>query len=99
MFNGHPVERLPGTTNVTFPGIDAEALIVNTTDLALSTGSACNSGALEPSYVLLAIGLDRTRACQTFRAGIGRFTTSDEIDAAVEQITAAVERMQRLRST
>lgn len=99
VFNGHPVERLPGTTSVTFPGIDAEALIVNTTDLALSTGSACNSGALEPSYVLLAIGLDRTRAYQTFRVGIGRFTTSDEIDAAVEQITAAVERMQRLRST
>ena len=93
IFNGDSKHRIPGTTNVTFPGIDAEALIANAHELALSTGSACNSGALEPSYVLTAIGMDRTQAYQTLRVGIGRFTTPDEIDSAVDHIVAAVNQI------
>lgn len=96
VFNGDRENRLPGTTSITLPGIDAEALVVNTPELALSTGSACNSGALEPSYVLLALGFDRARAYQTLRVGIGRFTTREEIDSSVEQIVAAVKRMRGL---
>jgi cysteine desulfurase len=84
--NGALGKRLPNNSSLTFPGIDAEALIANLPDLAISTGSACTSGALEPSYILQAIGLNRRDAYSTLRIGIGRFTTEEEIQYAVETI-------------
>lgn len=96
VYNGDREHRLPGTSSITFPGIDAEALIANTPALAWSIGSACNSGALEPSHVLMAIGLDRTTAYQTARVGIGRFTTREELDDAVDQIAKAVTRLREV---
>jgi cysteine desulfurase len=87
--NGALNARLPGNSSLTFPGIDAEALIVNTPDLALSMGSACTSGALEPSHVLLAIGLDRKEAYSTVRIGLGRFTTEDDVTNAATAIIEA----------
>ncbi len=80
--NGDISNRLPNNSSLTFQGIDAEALIMSMPDIALSTGSACNSGAQEPSYVLKAIGLSHEDANSTLRIGIGRFNTQDEILAA-----------------
>ena len=95
--NGDIDNRLPGNCSLTFPGIDAEALIANVPDLALSMGSACTSGALEPSHVLIAIGLSREDAYSTIRIGLGRFTTSEEIDRAAGAITQAYERLKRYK--
>lgn len=94
--NGALDKRLPGNANLTFPGIDAEALIANLTDIALSTGSACTTGAPEPSYVLLAIGLTREEAYSTIRVGVGRFTSDREIDQAADAIIEAVGRLRSL---
>ena len=80
--NGDVSNRLPNNSSLTFQGIDAEALIMSMPDIALSTGSACNSGAQEPSYVLKAIGVSHEDANSTLRIGFGRFNASDEILAA-----------------
>lgn len=82
--NGHPERRLPNTSSLTFPGVDAEALLLAMPELALSTGSACNTGAIEPSHVLQAIGLSREDAGATIRVSIGRYTTEDEMHKAAE---------------
>ncbi len=94
--NGSLAHRLPNNSSVTIPGIDAEALIANTPDLALSTGSACTSGAPDPSHVLIAIGLSREEALSTIRIGLGRLTTSDELSVAADSIAAAIGRLQGL---
>lgn len=93
--NGSTTNRLPGNTNLTFSGIDSEAIIANVPELAISAGSACNSGALEPSYVLQAIGLSREQAYQSLRIGIGRFTTKSDIEVASGLISSAVKRLRR----
>lgn len=77
--NGDIVNRLPNNSSLTFLGVDAEALIMSMPELMLSTGSACNSGAQEPSYVLKAIGLNHDEANNTLRVGLGRFNTDSEI--------------------
>jgi cysteine desulfurase len=95
--NGALEDRLPGNSSLTFPKVDAEALIVNTPDLALSTGSACTSGALEPSHVVLAIGLSREEAYCTVRIGLGRFTTEADIYQAATMILEAIDRLASLQ--
>jgi len=95
--NGNLDNRLPGNSSLTFPGIDAEALIVNTPELAISTSSACTSGAPEPSHVLLAIGLGRDEADSTIRVGVGRFNTEEDINKAAYSIVGAFERLARMR--
>lgn len=97
--NGAVHQRLPGNSNITLPSIDAEALIANLPELDLSVGSACTSGAPEPSHVLLAIGLSRDEAYSTFRVGIGRFTTEEEIIIAVKMISDAYNRLKNLELT
>lgn len=82
--HGSLAQRLPGNSSLTFPGVDAEALMTHCPELALSTGSACTSGALEPSHVLTAIGLSRELAYSTIRFGLGRFTTADEINSTAK---------------
>jgi cysteine desulfurase len=96
--NGAIQERLPGNSSLTLPGVDAEALIANVPELALSAGSACTSGALEPSHVLLAIGLSREAAYRTIRIGLGRFTTKDDIETATDSIVSAHHRLCELQS-
>ena len=91
--NGLLENRLPGNCSLTFPGIDAEALLVNTPDLAISTGSACTAGAPEPSHVLLTIGLSREDAYSTIRIGIGRFNNEEEIAKTADDIRGAWERI------
>jgi len=91
--NGTPDASLPGNSSLTFPRIDAEALIVNTPDVAISAGSACTSGAPEPSHVLLAIGLSREEAECTIRVGIGRFNIEEGMVKAANDILQAVDRL------
>jgi cysteine desulfurase len=88
--NGAVGQRLPNNSSLTFPGIESEALILGLPELALSTGSACTTGALEPSHVLIAIGLSREDAYQTLRIGLGRFTTQEEITTASELMIRAI---------
>jgi cysteine desulfurase len=88
--NGDAERRLPGNLNVAFDGIDALKLLDFLPDLAISTGSACTSAVVEPSYVLLALGLDDARAGASIRAGLGRFTTPAEIDFAIDHLAEAV---------
>ena len=87
--NGDTGRRLPGSLNVTFPGADALDLMRLVPEVCVSTGSACGSAAIEPSYVLRAIGLDPAAAGRTLRFGIGRFTSATEIDHAVAALAAA----------
>ena len=88
--NGHPSERLAGNLNVCFPGIRADALMMDARDVAFSAGSACTSATPEPSHVLRGIGLTAEEAGASVRFGLGRFTTEEEVDAAAGRIAAAV---------
>jgi cysteine desulfurase len=91
--NGHPTERVAGNLNVSFAGVDAETLLEACPGLALSTGSACSSASVEPSYVLKALGLPDEIAAGGIRIGLGRFTAASEVDYAVDTLVAAVRRL------
>ena len=88
--------RLPNTANLRFQGTDADAVVVNMDPVAASTGSACSSGSIEPSDALLAMGLSREAAFECVRFSLGRFTTEEEIDAAVDRVVRAVARVRGL---
>ncbi len=94
--NGHPVDRLPGNLNLSFEGVDGEALMMAMRDVAVSSGSACSSTNPEPSHVLLAMGLTDDLARASLRFGLGRFTTSEEVDFAAQEVGGAVERLREL---
>ncbi len=94
--NGTLESRLPGNLNMRFDGVDAESLLLALPEIALSTGSACSSLTVEPSHVLMALGLDARRARSSVRFGIGRFNTAGEIDLAAGQVIEAVERIRRI---
>lgn len=96
--NGGRAERAPHCLNVSFAGVDGEALLANLPQLAFSTGSACNSTALEPSHVLRAMGYSQEEAYEAVRLSVGRQTTEEEIDRATEIIVAAVRRIRQLMS-
>ncbi len=89
--NGDPNRRLPNTASIRFEGADAEAVVFNMDPVAISTGSACSSGSIEPSRVLLAMGLSRDEAFESVRFSLGRFTTEAEIETAIRQTVKAVE--------
>ena len=80
--NGSPRNRLPGILNVAFAGIDGETLIMSLDDLAVSSGSACNSATVEPSHVLRAMGVPDDLAASSLRLTVGRFTTQEDVDYA-----------------
>ena len=86
--NGHPVERLPNTSSVCLPGVDGEALLMSLdlSGVAVSTGSACSSGTLEPSHVLAAMGIDERLARGAVRFSLGRGNTEEEVDAALDAL-------------
>ena len=96
VLNGHPTERLPGTLNARFPYIDADALMLQMPEVAVSTGSACTSASIEPSHVLKAMGLDDDAARSSLRFSLGRFTTAEEIDVASALVVAAVARLRAI---
>ncbi len=91
--HGHPVHRLPGTTNLGFDGVDGEALLASLGGLAVSPGSACASGSPEPSPVLSAMGVPADLARASFRISLGRPTTEEEVERAAELLMAAVRRL------
>jgi len=89
--NGDVSRRLPNTASLRFAGADAEAVVTHMDPVAVSTGSACSSGSIEPSEVLLAMGVGRDAAFEAVRFSLGRFTTEADIDAAVERTVTAVD--------
>ena len=91
--NGHPEARLPGTLNLSFEGVDGAALLVSLPELAVSSGSACTTGSVEPSYVLKAMGVPDSLAVATIRFGLGRYTTEEEVDTAALRVAQVVEKM------
>jgi cysteine desulfurase len=99
--NGAGAPRTPNTTNITFPGIEGEALVItlDLKGLACSTGAACSSGAVEPSHVLIAIGLPADEARASLRFSLGRHTTDAEVDFALKIVPSAVEQLRELSPT
>jgi cysteine desulfurase len=94
--NGHPTQRLPQNINLSFAGVDGEALIMGMTEVACSSGSACTSTTLEPSYVLKAMGLDDALVHASIRFGLGRWTTQDEVDYTVQTVMNRVKRLREM---
>ena len=95
--NGDEAHRLPGNLNVSFPGLTAPDLIEACPTIAISTGSACTSAAVEPSYVLRALGMPDDEANGSIRVGIGRFNTAGDVDFAVDALAAAAARLNGAR--
>jgi cysteine desulfurase len=93
VLNGSEEERLPGLINVGFAGVDGETLLMALDDVAVSSGSACTSASVEPSYVLRALGVDDELAHASLRLTVGRFTTEEEVDYAAGRIAEVVTRL------
>lgn len=91
--NGDSEKRIPGNLNLSFAYVEGEGLMMGVKDLAVSSGSACTSASLEPSYVLRALGVHEDMAHTSIRFGFGRFTTEEEVDRAAEQIIKEVNRL------
>jgi cysteine desulfurase len=96
LVNGHPTRRLAGLLNVSFEGVEGESLLFGMPELAVSTGSACNSERDEPSYVLRALGRDAETAQSSLRFSLGRFTTAPDIDTAITVVRREVLRLRAL---
>ncbi|QVL32769.1 IscS subfamily cysteine desulfurase [Telmatocola sphagniphila] len=94
--NGHPEERLPGNANISFAYVEGEGLMMGIKDVAVSSGSACTSASLEPSYVLKALGVGDELAHSSIRFGIGRFTTEEEVDYVVNLVVKEVNRLREM---
>jgi len=91
--NGHPTERLPGNLNLSFAYVEGESLLMGMKDIAVSSGSACTSATLEPSYVIRALGTDEELAHSSIRFGLGRFNTEEEVDFVAQRVTDEVKRL------
>lgn len=91
--NGHPEQRVPGILNVSFGGVDGETLMMALRDLAVSSGSACNSATVAPSYVIKALGVPDALALASVRFSLGRFTAAEDVDFAVSAVTETVSRL------
>jgi cysteine desulfurase len=94
--NGHPTERLPHNLNISFAYVEGEALLMGVKEIALSSGSACTSATLEPSYVLRALGVGSDLAHSSIRFGLGRFTTDEEVDYTAKRMAEAVTRLREM---
>jgi cysteine desulfurase len=94
--NGDLEHRIPGNLNISFAYVEGEGLMMGIKDLAVSSGSACTSASLEPSYVLRALGVDEELAHTSLRIGLGRFTTEAEVEYAVERIACEVRRLRNM---
>ncbi|MFO0807158.1 MAG: IscS subfamily cysteine desulfurase [Gemmataceae bacterium] len=94
--NGHPIERLPGNLNLSFAYVEGEGLMMGIKDVAVSSGSACTSASLEPSYVLKALGVGDELAHSSIRFGLGRFTTEDEVDYTADLVVREVTRLREM---
>ena len=93
VLNGHKTRRLPHTANISFPYVEGESLMMAMKEVAVSSGSACTSASLEPSYVLKALGLGDELAHSSIRFGLGRFNTEEEVDYVVEKTVRSVNHL------
>ncbi len=91
--NGHPTERLPGNLNLSFAYVEGESLLMGISDVAVSSGSACTSATLEPSYVIRALGTDDELAHSSIRFGLGRFNSEEEVDYVTDRVCSEVKRL------
>jgi cysteine desulfurase len=94
--NGHPDERLPGNANISFAYVEGEGLMMGIKDVAVSSGSACTSASLEPSYVLRALGVGDELAHSSIRFGLGRFNTEEEVDYVIDHVVREVNRLREM---
>lgn len=94
--NGHPTERLPNNLNISFAYVEGEGLMMGIKDVAVSSGSACTSASLEPSYVLRALGVGDDLAHSSIRFGLGRFNTEEEVDYVVQLVIREVNRLREM---
>ncbi len=93
LLNGHATRRVPGILNVSFGGVEGESLLMGLTELAVSTGSACNSDSDEPSYVLRALGRDTQQAQSSLRFSLGRFSREQDVALAIAAVGREVRRL------
>lgn len=94
--NGHPEKRLPHITNISFGFVEGESLMMATKEIAMSSGSACTSASLEPSYVLKGIGVGDDLAHSSLRMSLGRWTTTEQVDYVIEAVVGAVQKLRQL---
>jgi cysteine desulfurase len=94
--NGHADKRLPHIANISFGFVEGESLLMGIKDIACSSGSACTSASLEPSYVLKSLGVGDELAHSSLRLSLGRWTTEEEVDYAIEKITKAVHHLRQM---
>ena len=94
--NGSMKQRLAGNLNMSFPGINNEAVIAAVPEIAISSGAACTTSTMEPSHVLLALGLSKNEAYSSLRFGIGRFNTKEDIDIASESINRCMKKLRKM---
>jgi cysteine desulfurase len=94
--NGHPTERLPNNLNMSFAYVEGESLLMGMDDIAVSSGSACTSATLEPSYVLKALGVGEDLAHTSIRFGLGRFNTEEEVDYVMHKVIDNVKRLREM---
>jgi cysteine desulfurase len=94
--NGHPTQRVPGNLNISFAYVEGESLLMGINDIAVSSGSACTSASLEPSYVLKALGVGEELAHSSIRFGLGRFNSEEEVDYTIGRVNEAVNRLREL---
>jgi cysteine desulfurase len=94
--NGDPIDRVPGNLNMSFAYVEGESLLMGIDDIAVSSGSACTSASLEPSYVLKALGVGEDLAHTSIRFGLGRFNTEEEVDYVTDKVTSTVRRLRDL---
>jgi cysteine desulfurase len=94
--NGDLDNRIPGNLNISFAYVEGEGLMMGIKDLSVSSGSACTSASLEPSYVLRALGVEEDLAHTSLRIGFGRFTTESEVDYAADRIVEAVQKLRAM---
>jgi cysteine desulfurase len=94
--NGSMEYRLPHNLNISFAYVEGESLLMGINDVAVSSGSACTSASLEPSYVLKALGAGDDLAHSSIRFGLGRWTTDEEVDYVVEKLTTVVRRLREM---
>ena len=96
VINGNPDFRLPHLTNLSFNYVEGESLIMGLPEIAVSSGSACTSASLEPSYVLKAHGLNDELAHSSIRFSLGRFNTQQDVDFTIHKVCAEVERLREM---
>jgi len=97
-FNGHPTDTLAGTLNVSFDGAEGEAILLylDLEGIAVSTGSACASGSLDPSHVLIAAGLPAEEAHGSIRMSLGRDNTEEDVDYTIEKVAQVIDKIRKM---